>query len=88
MFDLFYKDGYEDVATGLQKEMQKIIDTEYSQDQEQKLFWGSFGSTDMTDDKVRDCYYDDIDKYKRLQKLKKQVDPGDLFGSSFSVKLP
>ena len=88
MFDLFYKDGYEDVATALQLEMQKIIDTEYSLGQDQKLFWGSFGSTDMNDEKVRDCYYDDIDKYKRLQKLKKEVDPCDLFGSSFSVKLP
>ena len=88
IFDLFYDAGKENRAAQLQAEMQAVIDAHFSGGQEQRLFWGSFGSTDMADPAVQACYYDDAAAYLRLRELKKRVDKDDVFGSSFSVKLP
>lgn len=88
IFDLFYDDGFKGVAEGLQQEMQNLIDTHFSGAQEQRLFWGSFGDTDMSKPAVENFYYDNPATYARLQKLKKRVDPDDLFHTSFTVKLP
>ena len=33
-------------------------------------------------------YYDNEEQYVRLQKLKQQVDPDDLFHTSLTVKVP
>jgi hypothetical protein len=88
VFDLFYDDDRAGVAEALQDEMQAIIDAQFSAGQEQRLFWGSFGETDITNESVRNCYYDDVAVYARLQQLKKKVDPDDLFHSRLSVKLP
>ncbi|MBA4191767.1 MAG: hypothetical protein C0467_27625 [Planctomycetaceae bacterium] len=88
IFDLFYSRGKENVAVQLQTEMEAIVGTDYSPGQEQKLFWGSFGDPDITKQDVRNCYYDDATFYPRLQQLKQKVDPGDLFHSLMTVKLP
>lgn len=88
VFDLFYSEGNEQAAEQLQDEMQDLIRAHYSGDQEQRLFWGSFGDPDMTKESVRNCYYDDAAVYARLQQLKRQVDPDDIFHSPLTVKLP
>lgn len=88
VFDLFYDDGYEQVAVDLQSQMQSIVDHDYSPGQEQRMHWGSFGDIDMSKAEVRDCYYDDLAKYARLQQLKKKVDPGNVFHTPFMVQLP
>ena len=88
VFDIFYDDGSEQKAEGLQHEMQIIVDTELGQSQERRLFWGSFGDTDMTKPAVVNLYYDDTAKYVVLQALKKQVDPEDIFHTAFTVQLP
>ncbi len=87
-FYIFYAEGFEAVAEQLQQELQVIVETDFSPDQEQRLFWASFGDTDITKPKVRDFYYDDIEVYKRLQTLKQRVDPDDVFHTSLTVKLP
>jgi FAD/FMN-containing dehydrogenase len=88
VFDLFYDSGKKPVAEQLQNEMQALIDVHFSPAQEQRLFWGTFGDTDITKNAVRNFYYDDPAVYARLQKLKKKVDPNDLFHSRLTVKLP
>lgn len=88
VFDVFYADGFMEVAEQLQEEMQGIVNTEFSPGQEQRLFWGSFGETDMRETSVQKFYYDDIGKYVRLQQLKKKVDPNDVFHTSLTVQLP
>ena len=88
VFDLFYDTGFEQAAMNLQDEMQAIVDSEFSTNQEQRLFWGSFGDTDMTKTSVRNFYYDDASRYVRLQALKEKVDPDDVFHTLFTVKLP
>lgn len=88
VFDLFYDTGYEQAAVKLQKEMQSLVDSEYSPGQEQRVLWGSFGDIDMSKPTVRDFYYDDLPKYARLQQLKKKVDPDNRFHTPFAVQLP
>jgi hypothetical protein len=87
-FDVFYDDGREALAIQLQEEMQALVDAHFSPEGEQRLFWGSFGDTDLSKPAIRDCYYNDPAAYQRLQQLKLQVDPGDLFRTSLTVKLP
>jgi hypothetical protein len=88
VFDLFYDTGKAETAALLQQEMQSLIDTHFSGNQEQRLFWGSFGDTDITKPLVRDFYYDETNIYTRLQRLKEKIDPDDVFRTSFTVKLP
>ena len=59
----------------------------FSGDQEVRMLWGSFGDTDIANEKVRRCYYDD-DTWRDLQKLKKEMDRDDLFHTTFTVQLP
>ncbi len=88
VFDLFYDTGMQARAEQLQVEMQLLIDTHFSPAQEQRLFWGSFGDTDITKQSVIDYYYDDPKTYPLLQLLKQRVDPGDTFHTLLTVKLP
>ena len=88
VFDLFYDTGAEEKAEQLQADMQVIVDSEYSPAQEQRLFWGSFGDTDMAHEPARQFYYDKSDTYIRSQNLKKKVDPNDLYHSQLTVRLP
>lgn len=88
MFDLFYEEGGEQRAEEIQNEMQELIDKHYNHGQEKRLFWGSFGNTNMSERKVVNMYYDSEEQYKTLQELKGKVDPDDLFHTSFTVQLP
>lgn len=88
IFDLFYKSGFEDNAKQLQREMQNLIDAHFSTDQELRVFWGTFDDTDISKKSIRKMYYDSEKKYKKLQALKKRVDPNDLFHTELTVQLP
>ena len=70
----------------LQEEMNGLLG-EFSGDQEVRMLWGSFGDTNLRNESVRKCYYDD-DTWRDLQALKKAVDGGDLFHTEFTVQLP
>ena len=86
VFDCFYKPkGLQD-AVRLQEEMNGLLG-EFSGDQEVRMLWGSFGDTNLRNESVRKCYYDD-DTWRDLQALKKAVDGGDLFHTEFTVQLP
>ena len=88
VFDLFYKNGHEKTAINLQKKMQHLIDTHFNHNQERRVFWGTFGDTDISNPEVRKMYYDSQFQYKRLQNLKKKVDPNDVFHTELTVQLP
>ena len=88
VFDLFYKRGHEKTAVKLQEKMQNLIDTHYNNDQERRVFWGTFGDTDISKLDVRKMYYDSQFQYKRLQELKKKVDPNDIFHTELTVQQP
>ncbi len=87
VFDLFYEPGYEERATELQSDMQGIVNKYFHNDShERRVFWGSFGDTNISDPKIRQMYYDDEEQYKRLQKLKREVDPEDVFHTLLTVQ--
>lgn len=88
VFDLFYRDGFEETAEDLQKEMQTVVDEHFSGNQEQRVFWGTFGDTDISKKEVRQMYYDSDEQYARLQQLKQEVDPNDIFHTTLTVQLP
>ena len=50
------------------------------------MLWGSFGDTDISKPDLRKQYYDDA-TWNSLQKLKRQVDAGDMFHTEFTVQL-
>lgn len=88
VFDLFHDDN-EDAkaeAVALQAEVQTLIDAHFSGPQEQRLFWGTFGDTDVTNPVVQNYYYDDAARYLRLRQLKTTVDPHDVFHTQLTVK--
>jgi FAD/FMN-containing dehydrogenase len=88
VFDLFYRQGFEQDAIDLQNRMQIVVDKHFSGNQEQRVFWGSFGDTDISKTEVRQMYYDSEDQYARLQQLKQKVDPNDIFHTTLTVQLP
>ncbi|CBN53929.1 MULTISPECIES: FAD-binding protein [Kamptonema] len=88
VFDLFYRQGFEKAAEELQKQMQNVVDEHFSGNQELRVFWGSFGDTDITKDDIRKMYYDSKEQYARLQQLKQRVDPNDIFHTTLTVQLP
>jgi FAD/FMN-containing dehydrogenase len=88
VFDLFYEEAFQETAEQLQAEMQGIVSTVYSPQQEERMLWGSFGDICMSDPTVVNYYYDDLEAYRKLQGLKKQLDRTDLFHSPFTVQLP
>lgn len=86
VFDCFYEEGGEQEAEGFQQKMHGLL-SDYSGTQEIRMLWGSFGDTDISKSSIRKDYYDDA-TWSALQKLKKQVDAGDLFHTRFTVQLP
>jgi FAD/FMN-containing dehydrogenase len=86
VFDCFYTPNGREDAKRFQAEMEGLL-AEYSGDQEVRMLWGSHGDTNLANEKVRRCYYDD-DTWRDLQKLKKKVDGDDLFHTEFTVQLP
>lgn len=61
VYDLFYpSESSMKVAVTCQNKMQNIVDKCYNKDnQEKRLFWGTFGITDITNPTIRRMYYDD-----------------------------
>jgi FAD/FMN-containing dehydrogenase len=88
VFDLFYREGYEETAKELQERMQTVVDEHFSGNQEQRVFWGSFGDTNISNKEIRQMYYDSEEQYTRLQQLKQKVDPNDIFHTTLTVQLP
>jgi len=88
VFDLFYRQGFEQDAVILQEQMQSVVDQYFSGDQELRVFWGSFGDTDIRNDKIRKMYYDSDEQYQQLQRLKEEVDPNNIFHTTLTVQLP
>jgi FAD/FMN-containing dehydrogenase len=86
VFDCFYTPNGEQDAENFQAEMDGLLG-EFSGDQEVRMLWGSFGDTNIANENVRRCYYDD-DTWRDLQKLKKAMDGNDLFHTEFTVQLP
>lgn len=68
--------------------MQAIVDKDfnYDKEQEQRVFWGTFGDTDIRKTTIRDMYYDEKTQYDELQELKERVDPEDIFHTDLTVK--
>jgi FAD/FMN-containing dehydrogenase len=85
VFDCFYTPEGLEEAERYQADMQELIDTHWGE--EIRMLWGSFGDTDISKEHVRRYYYDDA-TWKDLQKLKQQMDGGDLFHTEFTVQLP
>lgn len=53
--------------------------------QDKRWLWGSYGEWDL--DSVWNCYYEDKEKYERLQRIRKRADPDGIFTPNpFSVK--
>ena len=70
-------------------DIQGILDKYFHNDsQERRVFWGSFGDTNISNPDIRKMYYDSEEQYKKLQKLKKLVDPDDIFHTELTVQLP
>jgi hypothetical protein len=89
VFDIFYNDktdGMKAKAEDFQKRMGDLVYRELDGGREIRMQWGSFGITNMND--VWHYYYDDKAHYEKLQKIKKETDPGDMFHTSFTVQLP
>lgn len=86
VFDVFYTDGNEAVAVGYQDAMKELLNNTVAEKDQVRLFWGSFGDTDLNNVWVN--YYDSEDQYKRLQGIKSAVDGMDVFHTEFTVQLP
>lgn len=48
--------------------------------------WASHGDLDMNNPRVWEKYFDNPDTYHRLRRIKKDVDPEDVFHSRFTVR--
>ena len=53
---------------------------------EKRFFWACFGDFDMRKKEVILMYYDSVEQYQQLQKLKDKVDKGNLFNTPMTVK--
>jgi len=84
----FYRDHAVEKAVALQAKMQSIVEDDFSNGQEKRFFWGSFEDTNMSNEKIRNMYYDSEKQYSDLQNLKKRIDPNDVFHTNFTVQLP
>ncbi|MDP1829968.1 MAG: FAD-binding protein [Archangium sp.] len=92
VFDVFYEPEKKAAAEAFQAEMKTLLG-DFSGGPSHRMFWGTFedpdgGQLDMSKESVQQLYYDSPDEYRRLQLIKKYVDPDDLFHTSFTVKLP
>ena len=86
VFDIFYSPGGEAKAAGLQDDMERLLAL-YSNGQDIRMLWGSYGDTDMSKQNVQDYYYDRA-TYAKLSSFKQRIDPTDLFHTEFTVQLP
>ena len=76
-WDIFHKNAQE-AAEAWQKETDEGA-LKYFDKNQRRLLWGSYGDWDMK--KVWQHYYDEP-TYRRLQQLRKDVDPNDVFNAN------
>jgi FAD/FMN-containing dehydrogenase len=92
VFDVFYfpNDAGRQRALQAQAAMRALMTKHSIEDL--RMFWGSYEENDNEDelalDNVADKYYDDPDTYPALRDIKRQIDPSDVFHTSFTVQLP
>ncbi|CDF40175.1 unnamed protein product [Chondrus crispus] len=86
VFDVFYTAGNQEVAKQYQVAMGELLDREFPEGQAVRLLWGCYGDTDIKN--VWDYYYDNPQLYSKLQGIKEDVDPKDVFHTRFNVQLP
>ncbi|CAM9964008.1 unnamed protein product [Ectocarpus sp. 12 AP-2014] len=84
VFDVFYEEDGKDVATELHNKFGALLPC-FSKGKDIRMTWGSFGEIKM--EKMWENYYGDSGLYQRLQKLKRDVDPQDVFHTPFTVQL-
>ncbi|CAN0121337.1 unnamed protein product [Ectocarpus sp. 12 AP-2014] len=84
VFDVFYEEDGKDVATELHNKFGALLPC-FSKGKDIRMTWGSFGEIKM--EKMWENYYGDSRLYQRLQKLKRDVDPQDVFHTPFTVQL-
>ena len=85
--DCFHKDN----TLGIAEDWAKVNDEEgvgpkgiFSK-QDRRLLWASYGNFDL--DATWNCYYEDREKYERLQKTRQRADPEGIFTpNTFAVK--
>ncbi|MDC0743193.1 FAD-binding oxidoreductase [Polyangium mundeleinium] len=94
VFDVFYEPGHQAEAEEFQTAMKALL-PEFSGGESLRMFWGTFEDVDtngkeldMSRNNVQNFYYDSKTAYERLQQIKKYIDPGDIFHTSFTVQLP
>eukprot|EP00039_Didymoeca_costata_P023473 m.7245 g.7245 ORF g.7245 m.7245 type:complete len:990 (+) comp3674_c0_seq1:206-3175(+) len=94
VFDVFYPEGNTEQlrnAEEKQAKMTKILKETMKDQDNVRVFWGSYGGADetnMTKEKVIRQYYGNENLYKEFQALKKKVDSTDVFHTDFTVQLP
>ncbi len=84
-FDVFYEFGFEPQANEIQRELQVLLDAHFHPDGERRVFWGSFGDTNISDPEISRMYYDDADDFHKLRQIKHRVDRGNLFRTDMTV---
>ncbi|CAM9397721.1 unnamed protein product [Ectocarpus sp. 4 AP-2014] len=84
VFDVFYEEDGKDIATKLHKKFGALLPC-FSKGKDIRMTWGSFGEIKM--EKMWENYYGDSGLYQRLQKLKRDVEPQDVFHTPFTVQL-
>ncbi len=94
VFDVFHEEGYEAVAEAFQAEMLALWNR-YLPGETKRMFWGTYedagthgAQLDMNNPDTRARFYDSPARYAALQKVKAQVDPADVFHTTFTVKTP
>mmetsp|Transcript_19749 Transcript_19749/g.62168 ORF Transcript_19749/g.62168 Transcript_19749/m.62168 type:complete len:175 (-) Transcript_19749:301-825(-) len=94
IFDVFYRDeNYAALAEEKQTKMKNLLPimtgerspTRNSPGSDIRQTWGSFGNIEMKE--MWQHYYEET-TWRRLQRLKQQVDPNDIFTTPFTVQLP
>jgi FAD/FMN-containing dehydrogenase len=93
VFDVFYSpggwfsDSDEDEAKKQQAKMKALLDKHQIHDR--RMFWGSYEENDDPSELVLSNvvaqYYNSASEFELLKNIKRQVDPTDLFQTSFTV---
>jgi len=89
IFDLFRGEAEADMmaAENFQRRFELQVVNKY-QSQYPKVMaqWASHGDLDMNKKEVWEKYFDDPDTYYKLRRIKKDLDPDDVFHSRFTVR--
>ena len=89
MFDLFRGEDNDSIkaAEGFSKRFEHDIVNKYQTAHPKVMAqWASHGDLDMNKKSVWEKYFDNPDDYHRLRRIKKDVDPEDVFHSRFTIR--